>query len=849
YFYSYPIGKSSSINVNIFKKIVYHDIYPGIDIEYSFITGQPGIKYSLIVHPGADASVIKLRYSGTPNIKLNSNGDATMQTPVGEITDHAPDSYYQNSGTHIASSYMITAGNEESFSVSKNTSSTDNLVIDPWTTDPLFTAGYDYAYDVDYDNAGNVYAYGSYNPFQLTKFNSAGIQQWTFNAAAIQHTEYGDFATDKVSGTCYIVEGARFAGANVLKVNSLGALTSTFPGNAAMREMWRAEYNSCNHQIVIGGGGTNTPNTQACLLDTDMVTMTPVNPLGAVDGFHDVCLIAMDPTGNNAYMAIAQTTANTNFDNILMSLPIPALNPPNYTVPDKFGFLEVPGSINYLASGVTNGMNGMAASPNWLYMYNGDTIKKLNKATGAIIASKQVAPNPFQWGGLDADGCDNVYAGVNSSVKVYTSTFALTSTIALSNVVFDIVLGANYQTLYACGEGYVSSINLPTTSSISITNTITPTTCAGCNGSAKPTLLLCGAPPATTPTYLWTPSGQTTQTATGLCKGTYTCAISLGCGETFQDTVIIPSSGSAGLVLTPSQTNPKCFGGVGTATVTVTGGTGPYTYSWAPVGGTTSTAAALPVGTVTCTVNDAACHNDSVVITITAPPQLRDSISVTKNVKCFGGNSGSLTVGVKGGTPLYTYSWNTAPVQTTVTANNLTVGAYTVTVTDANGCSVTANTAITQPSQIRDSIVGTVAATCVGNNGSATVGVKDGTPGYTYSWNTAPIQTNATAIGVSPGTYVCTIIDANGCIATATATVTGAVGPRDSIVSTTNTTCFGGNNGSITLGVNRGTPGYSYSWNTVPGQTVQSPAGLSAGTYSVTVTDANGCVATATATV
>ena len=854
YTYGYPTGKVGSVKVSVFKKIVYRNLYPGIDCEYSFIKGQAGLKYSLIIHPGADLSKVKLKYNGVSGLSLKPSGDISVQSDIGEITDHAPVSYFQKTGKKIKSNYLITSGNEESFAVNATADSTDNIVIDPWSWNPNFTPAYDAAYDVDYDNAGNVYAYGSYNPFQLAKFNAAGIEQWVYSAATL-NTTYGDFSVDKTTGTCYITEGADNAtGAKVLKLNTLEVLQATFPGTASMYEMWRTVYNSCNHQILIGGGGANTPNTQACLLDTDLTTLTPVNSLAATDDKHDVCLIATDPTGNTAFMAIAEQPLTPNtFNNVLISLPIPALAPAHYIVHDNYTFQEVHSVAYFQGATIPNGMNGMAASPSFLYMCDGDTLKKVNKANGAIIATKQVSNiGPFQFGGLDADACDNAFVGVANNIKVYSSALAVTSTIPLKAVVYDVVLGANDNIVYTAENGFVEAIDLNLPPTVSITNTETQATCGKCNGTAKATLLLCGSAPVITPTYAWSPGGQTTQSVTNLCAGTYSVAINLGCGQVYLDTVTITSTVPPPLVLTPSQTNVKCFGGsTGTASVSVSGGTPGYTYTWVPAGGTNATASNLPVGTYTVRVVDAGCEKDSSIFTITSPTQLRDSMASITNVKCFGGTDGTATVGVKGGTTPYTYSWNSTPTQNTVKATGLPIGTYTVIVTDANGCTVKTDTTIKQPSQIRDSLVSTTPVTCPGStNGTATVGVKNGTPGYTYSWNPSA-QTTPTANSLSAGTYTCTITDANGCPGTqVVVTITSLSSMRDSIVTakTVNEACFGGTTGSLTGGVKGGTPGYTYSWNP-SGQTTLTANGLAAGSYTLTVTDANGCIVTAVGTI
>jgi hypothetical protein len=150
------------------------------------------------------------------------------------------------------------------------------------------------------------------------------------------------------------------------------------------------------------------------------------------------------------------------------------------------------------------------------------------------------------------------------------------------------------------------------------------------------------------------------------------------------------------------------------------------------------------------------------------------SASTISNVTCFNGINGSATVAPNGGTPPYTYSWNTSPVQTTQTATGLRVGVYTVTVTDSKGAMTTANATVTQPSAITNVIASTVTNVgCFGgNNGSVTVSSPTGgTSPYTYLWNTIPAQVTQTASNLIAGTYIVTVTDSKGCIATSSATV------------------------------------------------------------------------------
>ncbi|MEW6470233.1 MAG: T9SS type A sorting domain-containing protein [Bacteroidota bacterium] len=299
---------------------------------------------------------------------------------------------------------------------------------------------------------------------------------------------------------------------------------------------------------------------------------------------------------------------------------------------------------------------------------------------------------------------------------------------------------------------------------------------------------------------------------------------------------IIIGNGSP-LLITGTSQNVSCNGGSnGSATVSVSGGTAPYTYSWAPSGGTNATASGLSAGTYTCTVTDAGSCTITQTLTITQPPALSATLTQT-NVSCNGGSNGSATVTPAGGTPAYAYNW--APSGgTAATASGLAAGTYTCTVTDANGCTLAQAVTITQPPAM-SATSSQVNASCNGSSdGSATVTPNGGTPAYTYNW-TPSGGTAATASGLAAGTYTCTVTDANGCTITQSVTITEPAALSSSFTST-DVDCFGNSSGSITLTVNGGTPGYSYAWAPIGGTNAVA-SGLAAGSYTCTVTDANNC--------
>ncbi|MFN0256641.1 MBG domain-containing protein [Pedobacter ureilyticus] len=368
-----------------------------------------------------------------------------------------------------------------------------------------------------------------------------------------------------------------------------------------------------------------------------------------------------------------------------------------------------------------------------------------------------------------------------------------------------------------------------------------------CNGGSNGTATVIATGGTTPYFYSWSPSGGTNATATGLATGTYTVTVTdfNGCQITRSITVDQPA---AALTTTGSQTDIICNGSAtGSATVTASGGTGAYTYSWAPSGGTAATATGLTAGNYTVTVTDANACQVTRNFTITQPPALVVTPVAQTNIACNGGTTGSATVAASGGTGAYTYSW--APSGgTAATATGLAAGTYTVTVTDANSCSKTQSFTLTQPSVLVAS-AGTVNnVSCNGGaNGTAQVIASGGTPGYTYSW--APYGgTNATASGLAAGNYTVTVRDANNCTTTQNFTITQPAVLVATFGAQTNVSCNGGANGSATVSVTGGTGAYTYSW-APSGGTAATASGLVAGTYTVTVTDANNCQATQSFTI
>jgi gliding motility-associated-like protein len=332
-------------------------------------------------------------------------------------------------------------------------------------------------------------------------------------------------------------------------------------------------------------------------------------------------------------------------------------------------------------------------------------------------------------------------------------------------------------------------------------------------------------------------AGQTSATYKSYTNNTNDCFLWILAGLYWQNTTCLACSVSP-ISLTTGQINPNCGNKIGSAWVNVSGGASPYNFSWSN-GQTTDTATGLGTGTYTVKVKDAFCDSATATVTLLpASPPVKDSAFVISNVKCNGESNGVAGVTVSSGTSPFSYAWS--PIGgTNTTANNLSAGTYTATVTDSVGCKGTAAVTIGQPKVVRDSITSTTGVSCNGgNNGSASLGVSGGTTPYHYSWSNG--ETSATALNLTAGTYTVSVLDSNGCNSAARITITQPAPLKATIGPVTNPGCNGGTNGSATVTASNGMAPYTYSW-APNGATTSTATGLSAGYYSITVTDSNGC--------
>lgn len=389
--------------------------------------------------------------------------------------------------------------------------------------------------------------------------------------------------------------------------------------------------------------------------------------------------------------------------------------------------------------------------------------------------------------------------------------------------------------------------NCTTTVPVVILQPSTPTgsvlsqTDVDCFGNATGSLSFQGANGTAPYTFDVNGSGFGPNPFNGLPAGNYVVTVkeANGCTGTFNATVNQPNALTLAVA---SQVNINCFGAsTGEVTLSATDGVGPYTYSFGALTNATGIFTGLAAGNNSFDVTDFNGCVTNVIATITQPATgIGALITVQNNVLCSGTNTGSFTLQGNNGNAPYTFTLN-GNTNSTGTFNNLAAGPYNVTVTDATGCTFVQSVTILSPTPLTASITTQTAVSCFGgNNGGVTVTASNGTNPYTYTLGAA---TNTTGVfnSLAANNYNVIVTDQNGCTFTQTVTIVQPAAALSSAVTNQiNVSCFGGNNGSVTISASNGTGPYAYQLganNNITGQF----ATLTSGNYIVLVTDNNAC--------
>lgn len=350
-------------------------------------------------------------------------------------------------------------------------------------------------------------------------------------------------------------------------------------------------------------------------------------------------------------------------------------------------------------------------------------------------------------------------------------------------------------------------------------------------------------------TFIWaTPTGTVAGGAlAGQCVGNYTFNVTDANGCTASSTITLAQPPD--IIVGVNSATVSCFSSCnGALSATVSGGTPGYTLTWSN-GPTGNPNVGLCAGSYTVVVVDTKGCTKTATATVSAPL----AITLTQNTtstSCAGGCDGSATITALGGTPPFTFQFNTVPATVNATGiiSGLCAGNYIANVTDANGCAQSINFSISSPIALSAAITG-IQSSCNACTGASTVTASNGTPGYTFVWTNSlavSVGTNNIATSLCPGSYTATVTDSKGCTATATANIVQTVSVTV-VTAGAGIQCFGAFTGSATANALGGTLPYTYTWTpTAPTQTTQTATGLGAGNYTVLVMDQLGCSNTGT---
>ncbi len=508
---------------------------------------------------------------------------------------------------------------------------------------------------------------------------------------------------------------------------------------------------------------------------------------------------------------------------------------------------------------------------NFAYSWTGGTIVSGGNTLNPVVG----APGTYTLAVTNtANGCTKTsttsVTGFNTPPSLATTSGALTC--VADTFVLSTTTNSNNPVFAWTGpNGYASTLQSPVVDTSGTYNVVVNDTITGCSNTATATVIVSMEGPGATAsadaitcvldmatvlgstldtnaTYAWTgPYGFTSDTST----------FTVGIPGQYNLVVTDPDNGctSAVAAIVGDNTIPPVASAVAPGNLNcntaqmVLNGTGSaqgsnISYSWTTTdgniveGANTDSPIVNAVGSYVLLVSNSGtgCTATAVATVAQSAPVSAD-LSAQNNVLCFGGSSGSATVSGLGGNGTYTYAWSNG--NNTATNPNLSAGVYLVTLTDGENCTASASATITQPAILQANItVGHQSLSGV-NDGSVSANPSGGTAGYTYLWSNGATTQNITDL--APGNYSVSITDANACTVVRTVTVNAFDCALAASISGQNVACFGEANGSATVDHIGGAEPLAFLWSN--GETTQSVSGLSAGTYTVNVTDANNCPA------
>lgn len=718
--YSYG---SASLNTSGYKKLVYKNVYDHIDIEYTIPENkEDGIKYTFILHPGAELGKIQIVYSGDVKKIKRLGEDIVIVCPAHTITEHAPFSFYK-SGSVVTSSFSLNKG-RIGFDLPVKFNSEEDLLIDPWVSTLPSLSTNNLAYDVDFDNAGNLYVYGGGSAnmaaaCKIAKYSPTGTLLWTFQMilTAVSWNTAGlngipsNFTVNKTTQKVYTAETF---GGKIVRLDVNGNYDNFIaPASFGWDEIWEMGFNPCTGTVYAFGGGTSQ-NKHAAIVNEVNASAPPVNLSGFTQTNQDILCQAIDETGS-VFVAFTVPSTNTAVTTNYLLKANAGFNGNNWVQLTTYNaFIEYSnkpfftGTPSSVLAPSSNGFNCLAVNNNFLFYYDGFNVAAYNKMTGVKIGTTSIPGyTALYQGGIAVDNCNNVYVGGNGVIHVFQ--FTGTSFLPLPNIplgvnpapkVYDIRLDKSTNILYVSGNKfagtYTASAICNNTDQLAVTYTCGPA------GSALAVASVTTSALNPQISYTWTgtsgivsqtSNASTQNTVNNLPNGNYTVTVQMNapCGPVYNTTVNI----NCPLCSVSIAGSVACLTsgfGFSLNVVNVSNYSAPPSYTWTgPSGYSSSNANSVfsngAFGIYTLTASGGNCSSTATVL-LNSPATVLLNTNASPATGCVGQNV-ILTANASGGTSPYSYSWSGGPTNAIRIVNENMAGNYvhTVTVSDAAKCS------------------------------------------------------------------------------------------------------------------------------------------------------------------
>ncbi len=866
------------LKVQSYEVIVYKDLYKNIDLRFTI--SESGFKYDVIVHPGGNISDVSFKVEGAP-VNLR-NHQLSFELDFGKLEERIPESYIEETGEPVLVNYIEKKNGLFGFA-GYNSNSSQTLVIDPvpnrvWGT---YYGGtnVDESYGSAMDSSGFIYQTGktlsnsnisTSGAFQTTlsgnydgylaKFDTSGKLIWATYYGSSSEDNFKDIEINNLneillvgnsSGSSGLATSGAYRTSNaggqdglLVKFSTSGArIWATYFGGGSTEDLYRIT-SDVNRNVYVGGKSSSTG------LATSGAHQTTLG--GGEDGL----LFSFDDSGGFRWATYLGGSSQ-----------------------DYFWDLTFNNDQYIYATGHTFSSSGISLNAKHQSTYGGN---------GDVFFAKIDVSGKFSWSNyFGGTGLDLPIEMTNDGIKLYsvgqttsTSSIASSGAYKTSNsgntdgyvLCFDTsgqrswatYIGDNgideaYSIIYANHKLFVAG-KTSSSSGIASSDAFQLS-----NGGGQDCFIMkldmngyvlwgtyyggSGNDRTTSIRYFWGAlylNGATYSTSNIATSGTHKTTQSgsedafiakfdnLGCDMKFFGKMVRPtlcqgdSNGIAAVVFYNNSGNP-----------TVRWKTSPPQYN--------DTAFGLPSGVYEVVVSDTFGCLDSVKVFVLSPVRVSAFVRDSVHISCNGRKDGILVADAIGGTQPYFFRWLTTPNVTDDSLTGLGVGTYKVLVTDNNNCRDSATARITEPEQLKTNITGYSNPTCfLLNNGQISVTATGGTQPYSYSWSTSPVQKTSKAYNITAGYYEVTVTDKNGCTSKSSFTLTEPSPITIGLTGLDHSLCYNDSLGSISTLIWGGTPGYKLEWNNNPSLDKNNLTKLRGGSYRLSVTDANNCLASRT---